>query len=340
MPDRSISKDRFPDLIAAVCDGHAVYGPKAEEGVIAFRPISCADELAMGYRNSTISPKQLFLPRAEVVYELDGDQFLDDSLPEEKIVIFGLRPCDCRALTLLDRVFDTEQVKDPFYLARRENTVLVALACNRPLSTCFCTALGGDPFGEEGVDVLLADAGEELLVRALTPRGEGLLECCGEVLSKGAGDWDGLAKEARGKLRADLAVDGLQACLDGKFENNVWGAVSRKCLGCGACSCLCPTCYCFDLMDEPTPTGVRKVRRSDCCMFPSFTLHASGHNPRAVNSARMRQKIMHKFSYFTQRYDVNGCVGCGRCVRSCPVNLDIRQLLDQVVAAPDSVAEK
>ena len=128
--------------------------------------------------------------------------------------------------------------------------------------------------------------------------------------------------------------------LDGLFDHEIWERVSRKCLGCGACSYLCPTCYCFDLTDEKTSTGARKVRRWDCCMFPSFTLHASGHNPRPVNAPRVRQKLMHKFSYHTERHGLSSCVGCGRCVRSCPVNLDIRQLLGQLMAASDVAPEK
>jgi ferredoxin len=132
----------------------------------------------------------------------------------------------------------------------------------------------------------------------------------------------------------------MKSCLDKQFEGDVWEEVSRKCLGCGACSYLCPTCYCFDLVHEKMAAGARKVRTWDCCMFPLFTRHASGHNPRSVNAARLRQKIMHKFSYYPERYSVDGCVGCGRCVRSCPVNLDIRQLLESVAAAPEVATEK
>jgi len=100
------------------------------------------------------------------------------------------------------------------------------------------------------------------------------------------------------------------------------------------CSCLCPTCYCFDLVDEKTAAGgIKKVRTWDWCMAPLFTKHASGHNPRSVNSARLRQKVMHKFSYYPERYGIDSCVGCGRCVRNCPVNLDIREVLGQLNAA-------
>ncbi len=335
MTETRIAKDRLAEFIAAVSEEYVVYAPRADGDVIAFQPIRAAEEMVLDYRNSTVPPKELFLPRAEVVYEFDGSGFVNDVLPDGKSVVFGLRPCDSHALTLLDRVLDTEEISDPFYVTRRQNTVLIALACNRPLSTCFCTALGGDPFDEEGSDILLADAGESLLVKTLTPKGEQFITEYGKFFSgKGAGNWEKQAEEARRSIKAELEVKEVGSHLDGLFENDIWEKVSRKCLGCGTCSYFCPTCYCFDLTDRKTATGSKKIRKQDCCMFSLFTLHASGHNPRAVDSARLRQKVMHKFAYYTERYGVDSCVGCGRCIRNCPVNLDIRQVLTEVVATP------
>jgi ferredoxin len=341
MADGTIRKDKLAKLIDAVSKEYAVYGPRAHGDVIAFRRIGSAEELMLDYRNSTMSPKDLFLPRTEVIYEFDGQNFVDEAMPDQKRVVIGMRPCDCRALTILDRVFDTDQVQDPFYVTRRANTVVVALGCNRPLSTCFCTALGGDPFSEEGADILLGDVGDSLLAKALTPKGKEFLAGYKQFFSKkNAGDWKDEAKKARNKLNTDLKLKGAESRLKELFEHDIWEAVSRKCNGCGACSYLCPTCYCFDLTDEKTATGVKKIRRWDCCMFSSFTLHASSHNPRPVTAARLRQRIMHKFSYYPESYGVSSCVGCGRCVRSCPVNLDIREALAEVMAAPEAAVEK
>ncbi len=341
MADSSIAKDRLPEFLAALSKDCAVHGPTVEGDVIVFRPLSSAEEFALDYRNTTLSPKELFLPRTEVIYEFDGQDFIEEFPRDEKRVIFGIRPCDCRALTMLDRVFDSDRIKDPFYTARRANTVLIALACNRPLSTCFCTALGGDPFGEEGADVILGDAGDSLAAKALTPKGEEFLKSYNKFFSKKASfNWQEQAKKARAKIASDLPLEESQLRLKERFEDDLWDAVSRKCLGCGTCSYYCPTCYCFDLTDEKTATGGRKIRRWDCCMSASFTLHASGHNPRPVNAPRLRQKIMHKFSYFAEEHGVDSCVGCGRCVRNCPVNLDIRQLLAEALATPASATEE
>ena len=137
-----------------------------------------------------------------------------------------------------------------------------------------------------------------------------------------------------------MKLEDIKARMDGLFDDDIWETVSHKCLGCGTCSYLCPICYCFDLTDEKTETGARKVRSWDCCMFDLFTRHASGHNPRPVNAMRLRQKVMHKFSYYWERYGLHGCVGCGRCVRSCPVNLDIRQLLAEMMTTSKALAER
>ncbi len=341
MAESKIAKKQIPEFLTAVSEDYTFYGPKDEDGIVTFGKISSAEELILDYRNSTISPKELFFPRAEVVYEFDGQGYVNETMPDEKRVIFGMRPCDCRALTLLDRNFDKEQVKEPFYVTRRQNTVVVALGCNRPLSSCFCTSVGGDPFGQEGADVLLGDMGDSLLAKAITPKGKDFLAHYSKFFStKGSGSWDKQAKEARNKIKSNLEVENIKSCLDERFEDNIWETVSRKCLGCGICSYLCPTCYCFDLVDEKTSAVTKKVRTWDCCMFSLFTLHASGHNPRPVNAPRLRQKIMHKFSYYPEQYGVNSCVGCGRCVHSCPVNLDIRQLLEEMTAVPNTATEK
>ena len=340
MANSKIAKKKIPEFVAAVSADYTFYGPKADGDIITIGRINSAEELMLEYRNSTVSAKELFLPRAEVVYEFDGQKFVNDALPDEKRVIFGLRPCDCHSLKLLDLNFDTDDVKDPFYVARRQNTVVIALGCNLPLSSCFCTVMGGDPFDEAGADVMLGDMGDTLLAKAITPKGKDFLASYKKFFTDGSGNWDKQAKEARNKIKCDLKTDNFKSSLDERFEDDIWETVSRKCLGCGACSYLCPTCYCFDLVNEKTATGTKKVRRWDCCMFGLFTHHASGHNPRPVNSARLRQKIMHKFSYYTERYGVDGCVGCGRCVRSCPVNLDIRQLLETVTTASSDPTKK
>ena len=129
------------------------------------------------------------------------------------------------------------------------------------------------------------------------------------------------------KLQSDVNIKNLKEKLDKAFDASFWNEIHQKCLGCGICTFLCPTCYCFDITDEVKDEQGKRIRCWDSCMFPQFTLHASGHNPRPTYRERMRQRIMHKFNYCPENYKETFCVGCGRCIRNCPVNLDIRQII-------------
>jgi sulfhydrogenase subunit beta (sulfur reductase) len=123
---------------------------------------------------------------------------------------------------------------------------------------------------------------------------------------------------------------GVKEKLDASFDSPLWLAVTRRCLGCGACTYLCPTCHCFDITDESRGERGARVRTWDTCQASLFTRHASGHNPRPDRRARMRQRLMHKYSYTVETAGAVFCSGCGRCVRACPVNLDIREMLTAI----------
>lgn len=140
------------------------------------------------------------------------------------------------------------------------------------------------------------------------------------------------ALEARQKYEAAvkqkvpaLNLNGLKEKLRNGFDSPLWGTIAERCLGCGVCTYLCPTCHCFDISDKIKGERGRRMRSWDSCQYALFTMHASGHNPRPSKRERMRQRIMHKFLYAQDNFKETFCVGCGRCVRSCPVNLDIRE---------------
>jgi len=251
-------------------------------------------------------------------------------------VVFGTRPCDARSLALLDLVFDAADYKDPYYISRRRETALVTFACSEPGIACFCTSVGGGPFDETSSDVVIADAGEEHVVRPLSAKGEDLVRGFEPLQEAGERELKAL-RETRARAEARMAgqavpVDAAVSRLGGAFGHPAWDEVHRKCLGCAVCTYLCPTCHCFDIGDEATRTGGERVRNWDSCMFPLFTLHASGHNPRPSRRERFRQRIMHKFNYFVENHGVAACVGCGRCVENCPVNVDVRRVLEVFAA--------
>jgi ferredoxin len=230
-------------------------------------------------------------------------------------------------------VFDKEDLKDPYYLARRKNTVLLSLVCDKPLDTCFCTSVGGGPSSGDGSDIRMVHLGNRLLLEALTEKGESLISSAKQFLKKpkqsDLEEKEKIVAESEKKVPR-IKVDGIKENLEKGFNLPLWSAIAERCLGCGVCTYLCPTCYCFDITDEVKGEKGKRIRTWDSCQYPLFTLHASGHNPRPSKTERMRQRIMHKFFYAVENFGRTFCVGCGRCVRSCPVNLDLRESIELI----------
>jgi len=209
----------------------------------------------------------------------------------------------------------------------------VGLGCNEPVSTCFCTSVGGGPFSEKGLDVLIYDLGDTFLVKALTDKGETFLNQAQggkEADEKAISAGEDLAAKAVDKIKTKVPTDKLKDKVQTElFDAPFWDDVAFACINCGICTYLCPTCWCFDIQDEVFKKQGDRIRNWDSCMFPLFTLHGSGHNPRSKKVQRVRQRFMHKLKYYVDKYN-NGiqCSGCGRCIRNCPANIDIREICE------------
>lgn len=323
----------FIDRLAST---RTVYAPVRVEGEAywTFKPVTSGGQVAWNFTNTRVGAKQLFLPQTEELfsYRTEGDQKLF-AVPEvgAAAVVVGIRPCDARSLTMLDGVFENDQYTDPYYQGRRKNTVLVGLGCAEPAATCFCTSVGGGPFDPVGLDVLLTTVPDGYLVEALTDAGRDILADAPLVEADAAEEAAAAEIKREAAKQADtVSLDGLKGCLDAGFEDPVWAKIPDKCLGCGTCTYLCPTCYCFDVCDTGSAEAGSRVRIWDSCLYPLYTLHASGHNPRPSGRERYRNRVMHKFKYFVDRLGCTACVGCGRCVANCPVNLDIREVIRMI----------
>jgi sulfhydrogenase subunit beta (sulfur reductase) len=304
-------------------------------------------------RLTTRPLKELFFPEDESLLSFDSSGTQVASIDMSGVlagdgisprVALGVRPCDARALVILDNVFASEDYRDPYYTLRREQTTIITFTCPLPGVACFCTSTGGGPYDETGSDVMFMEVADSYLVKAVSEKGMGLLQEVFPLSEEGPPEhlcilheaddediWTAMGTRAAGELPVDagVPVEAAMAILGqvDAFGDSAWEEVYKKCLGCGVCTYLCPTCHCFDIGDEVTGASGQRIRNWDSCMFPLFTLHASGHNPRPSRKERFRQRVMHKFNYFVENNDCMACVGCGRCVENCPVNLDIRQVL-------------
>ena len=331
-----IEKSKMPILIEELTKEHDVFAPVKKESLVSFEAVSSGNEAHLDFQNTKKSPKEVFFPQTEVLFTYragkEGVEIEEAPAPKRRMVLLGVRPCDARSFVLLDKFFSSGENKDLYYLEKRENTTTIGLACNHPLSTCFCTSLGGSPFGKEGIDLLLQDINDKYLIETVTEKGERLIKKFPWLRDAKKGDIEKakrLSEDAEEAIRSKVSVKGVSEKLDRMFDDTVWGQIYQKCVGCGVCTFLCPTCYCFDILDEETEEG-KRVRIWDSCQFPCFTLQGSGHNPRPSGKERMRQRIMHKFNYSVKNFGESFCVGCGRCVRECPVNLDIREIVEEI----------
>lgn len=342
MADKIFTKDEWIEALRGLKDDYRIFVPVKTDDSHQFQLMESDTEPDFDFQNTRLSPKSLILPQSDRMFEYTLDDGQEDAhiLKESPKdfspqAIVGIRPCDAYACQLVKINFDNPQYRDPWWVQRFESTLFVGLGCNDPCATCFCTSTGTTPFGQKGLDVLLYDLDEKILARSLTPKGE---EFLGKIDSGKPADQESidqaeqLAEEASKKITSTVPTDKLKNIdVNDMFEAEFWDEVAFSCINCGTCTYLCPTCWCFDIQDEVLGKEGDRIRNWDSCMFPLFTLEGSGHNPRSQKVQRVRQRFMHKFKYYIDKYG-NGpaCVGCGRCVQFCPVNIDIREVAEDM----------
>ncbi len=334
---KKIKKKDIGNLLRQWQSDFAVFTPSRKSGTARMEEWDGQDTSFLEwYRNTVIPPKGNIFPNMEEMFSFhkDGEGYHLE-LPaqdEAKHLIFAIRPCDARALKIIDPVFQ-DAYEDNYYLTRRENTLLVGLGCTDPHESCFCTSLGISP-GESGdVDLMLTDIGEEFSIEEVTEKGKELLART-EGLVEAAQPDELRTRESREaaakKISRKLDTTNLKERLLSSFEDKeFWEKAAAKCISCGICTFLCPTCYCFDINDETSGGNGTRFRSWDSCSFSVYT-KMPAENPREDKWQRVRQKVCHKYEFYPRLFDITACTGCGRCIRLCPVNWDITRVLESV----------
>lgn len=328
MVTKQLSANALPRLLEAILRRNTqLVAPVEQDGLRFFRPIQRVEEIVLDEGNTAWSFKEFLFPRTEPLfhYRFEGPriELVPPQWPDGEVILFGARPCDAAGLAVLDKVYSWDY-KNDYYHQRRERTTIVAVSCAEPDAACFCTAVGLSPTSTQGSDVLLTKIGDSYLAEASTEKGERFLANYSEYFTEASLDKADATRAAEARIqRAGSATLDPQTPLEKLFDNAIWNEVGSRCLGCGACAFICPTCHCFDIVDEADARGGSRCKNWDACGFALFTLHTSGHNPRPDQPARVRQRVLHKLRYFPERFGIVACVGCGRCVRACPANVDI-----------------
>jgi phosphoglycerate kinase len=296
-----------------------------ETGATCFQEFS-NQELFLKERTFFSAKRFLIKPDEKLFFfkNKNKDYEISPILEKEKTILFGIRPCDTHAIVALDRIFLDYYCVDPFYSARRKNTFIIALQCNQACENGFCTSLKTDK--PLNFDLLFFEREKDFLISVGSDKGK-------QFVSKK------FFKQSKKqipivdlKCNKSIPSKNLKQTLDTNFEHAVWEQEGNRCLSCTNCTEICPTCYCFSIKEDFCfgNNDSERFRHWDSCQLQSFTTVAGGHAFRAGRKSRLRQFVMHKLSYFIENQRMQLCVGCGRCISACPVDIDITKIVNRI----------
>lgn len=327
---RIIDKGALPAFVAGMMHEYQVVGPQVRGTVtdgkehFAFGPISDADELRLDYDTTVLPPKKQLLPQEEVLFTFETAGLkATPQLDNRPRVLFGVHTCDIHALALLDAVFATGH-RDEHYLKRRASTLIIGIECLAPCDEhSFCKDMG-TLTADKGFDLHLTDLGDAYAVEIGTAAGEALLSRYGAARDAGEADMQALnrvlsEKWPRFPYRLELDGGELPNLMAVSYKDALWDELGERCLACGSCNLVCPTCYCFNVSDRVALDGKtgERVRVWDSCQLDEFARVATGENFRHKRSERQRHRFFRKGKYIFDMHGELGCVGCGRCARAC-----------------------
>ncbi len=328
---------KLKTLLDALAETMDVYVPsKVSENLVFSRydPGSSGEVEFNAVRTCT-PVKEFLFPLRELVATTQAQPEPSQLKP---FAVVGLKDCDVRSIAILDKVFAEDDFKDPLYMARREKLFIVSSDCTEPAQSCFCPLFDGKNFSEKGFDLNIAPILGGFIVDIGSRKGREFIERNNELFA----DVPAALLEERNANRARVQQQlekqnaefipsmPLQEALEQTQDSEIFDEQAKDCIECQACTRVCPTCHCFFLHDGKQKDYFTKMKIWDSCMRFGYAMVAGGANPNKVLGERIKHRLMHKFVYFLERYGVNMCVGCGRCIDADAGGIDLRQILKKL----------
>src|SRR3989338_8778161 len=288
--------------------------------------------------NSVISPRSFLLPQTEPLFDIKSAKEceLEPIEDEKKRIFYGVRPCDIKALVLTRKFFIADGPVDAPYKQKMDNSIFISLACGkRCFAKSFCHLMDAGPVAKEGFDLQLIPVSRGYLIEVGSGNGRQIVQKNKKLFSKASPQDE---KEIKGMLnnfaervkKTDYKKLAKKMKED-EVEQKVWDDIGQRCVVCSGCISLCPTCSCFSVSDRLS--GDKGVRFRDCdgCVYAGFTRMAGGNTPFPEHKDHIRRFFEHKLNIDVERYGTPSCVGCGRCIETCPGNISIRKFIEQAV---------
>ena len=321
-----LSKSKFNEFFQMLKDLGVVYAPvRVSEQSFSFKQVEEPAEIAWEALRTILPPKKFFYPQKETLLTFNGNEIVETK-PESKFqVLFGVHPCDLAGLGIMDTIFEAGPA-DAHYVKRRKESLVVGLSC-MPDKHCFCQSMGTS-CPEKGYDLFLTDLEDAFFIQVQTPAGLNMIDSCRLLFDVVTDDDKDHYKDYWTKREAAFTngfqSDNLRSTLDMEWDNEIWDELGKRCLSCSNCTPVCPTCYCFDLVDIASLNGESgsRVREWDSCQFVGFAQVAGDYNFRPSPVDRLKFWYRHKLHGFDDPYGFPTCVGCGRCTVSCPSGID------------------
>lgn len=336
MEEKIISQGNLVSFVGELIKNNCIVIGEDKKG-LGWKRITDAGEIKINHKDipSNISYKEFLFPKTEPLFyyknKKEEYELIDTPAQAGKMVFLGAKPCDARSIDIMSKVFNWDY-KDRFFNEKAENSIVIGTACGYQDEFCFCTSVNLSPSTEKGSDLFLIPIDENTnAVKIVTEKGKEFIQPYAKYLSDGntARSQEALAKIKNPEKKFESGK--VREWITGNFEHKLFDEIGSTCVGCGQCAFACPVCHCFDIVDEECSYECgRRMKNWDACQFGLFTLHSSGHNPRDNQNKRYRQRIAHKFKYYTDKFDEVLCTGCGRCSRGCPVGIDIAQVAKEI----------